>query len=90
MDILNALIDSNTIPALAAFLLGVLTSISPCPLAANIAAVAYLSKSLKTAKNTLANGVYYALGRAASYTLLAVWCLKYKMETQPELKGRRV
>jgi len=72
MDILNALIDSNTIPALAAFLLGVLTSISPCPLAANIAAVAYLSKSLKTAKNTLANGAYYALGRAASYTLLAV------------------
>lgn len=72
MDILNALIENNTIPALTAFLLGVLTSISPCPLATNIAAIAYLSKSLKTVKNTLVNGVYYALGRAASYTLLAV------------------
>ena len=72
MDILNALIDSNTIPAFTAFLLGVLTSISPCPLATNIAAVAYLSQSLKNVKNTLANGAYYALGRAASYTLLAI------------------
>lgn len=72
MDILNALIDNNTIPSLTAFLLGILTSISPCPLATNIAAVAYLSKNLKTVKNTLANGAYYALGRAVSYTLLAV------------------
>jgi cytochrome c biogenesis protein CcdA len=72
MDILNVLIDNNTIPAFTAFLLGILTSISPCPLATNIAAVAYLSKDIKTIKNTLANGAYYALGRAASYTLLAV------------------
>lgn len=72
MNIINVLIDSNTIPAFTAFLLGILTSISPCPLATNIAAVAYLSKNLKTVKNTLTNGAYYALGRAASYTLLAV------------------
>ncbi|HOI97952.1 MAG TPA: sulfite exporter TauE/SafE family protein, partial [Candidatus Pacearchaeota archaeon] len=39
MDILNALIDGNAVPAFTAFLLGVLTSISPCPLATNIAAV---------------------------------------------------
>ncbi|MDD4625171.1 MAG: hypothetical protein PHC82_02515 [Candidatus Pacebacteria bacterium] len=38
IDILNALIESNTIPVFTAFLLGVLTSISPCPLATNIAA----------------------------------------------------
>jgi len=73
MDILNALIDNNTIPALTAILLGILTSISPCPLATNVAAIAYLSKKLKTVKNTLANGAYYALGRAASYTLLAIF-----------------
>jgi len=72
MELLNALIDNSSIPAITAILLGVLTSISPCPLATNIAAIAYLSKNLKTVKNTLANGIYYALGRAASYTLLAV------------------
>jgi len=72
MDILNSLINNGTIPVLTALLLGILTSISPCPLAANVAAIAYLSKNLKTVKNTLANGVYYALGRAISYTLLAI------------------
>lgn len=72
MEFLNTLIEGSSIPAITAMLLGVLTSISPCPLATNIAAIAYLSKNLKTVKNTLANGIYYALGRAASYTLLAV------------------
>jgi len=73
MDILNAMVDSNIFPALTAFLLGILTSISPCPLATNIAAIAYLSKELKTVKDTLTKGAYYALGRAASYTLLAIF-----------------
>jgi len=72
MDILNSFIDNSNLPTLTALLLGILTSISPCPLATNIAAIAYLSKSLKTAKNTLANGFSYAFGRAASYTLLAI------------------
>ena len=72
MDILNSFIDNNTFPVLTALILGILTSISPCPLATNIAAVAYLSKKLKTARNTLANGFYYAFGRAVSYTLLAI------------------
>lgn len=72
MDILNVLINGSAIPALTAFLLGILASISPCPLATNVAAIAYLSKNLKTVKNTLASGIYYALGRAASYTSLAI------------------
>jgi len=72
MNIINALIDGNTMPALTVLLLGILASISPCPLATNIAAIAYLSKNLKTAKNTLINGAYYTFGRAVSYTLLAV------------------
>jgi len=71
-DILNALAGGDSMPVLASFLLGILTSISPCPLATNIAAIAYLSKDLKKAKDILANGAYYAFGRAASYTLLAV------------------
>ncbi|MCU0652952.1 MAG: aromatic aminobenezylarsenical efflux permease ArsG family transporter [Candidatus Pacebacteria bacterium] len=73
MDILNNFIDNSTLPVLTALLLGILTSISPCPLATNIAAIAYLSKNLKTVKNTLTNGAYYALGRAASYTGLAIF-----------------
>ncbi len=71
MDLINFLIDNYNIPLLTAFLLGILTSISPCPLATNITAIAYISKEIKTIKKTLLNGLYYTLGRGISYTLLA-------------------
>jgi len=70
-EILNFFIDSYDIPILTAFLLGVLTSISPCPLATNITAVAYISKDVRTARHTLLSGFSYTLGRGISYTLLA-------------------
>ncbi len=72
MDLINSLIDSYNIPLLTAFLVGILTSISPCPLATNITAVAYISKELKTTKKTILNGLFYTLGRAATYTLLSL------------------
>jgi cytochrome c-type biogenesis protein len=71
MDIINSLIDTYNIPILTAFLIGILTSISPCPLATNITAIAFISKDIKTPKNTLLNGLFYTLGRGISYTLLA-------------------
>lgn len=49
-----------------------LTSISPCPLATNITAIAYISRDIKTPRNTLLNGFYYTLGRGFSYTILAL------------------
>jgi cytochrome c-type biogenesis protein len=70
-DVINVVIDSYNIPVLSAFLLGVLTSISPCPLATNITAVAYISKDIKTSKHTIMSGLFYTLGRGISYTLLA-------------------
>ena len=70
MDYINFLIDNYNIPLLTAFLLGILTSISPCPLATNITAIAYISKKIKTAKHTLLNGLFYTLGRGISYTVL--------------------
>lgn len=72
MNLINFLIDNYNIPILTAFLLGILTSISPCPLATNITAVAYISKEIKSAKTTLLNGIFYTLGRGASYTILAI------------------
>jgi len=71
MDFINSLIDNNNWPILTAFLLGVLTSISPCPLATNITAIAYISKEIKTVKHTLFNSLFYTAGRGLSYTLLA-------------------
>lgn len=71
MDIINNLIDTYNIPVLTAFLIGILTSISPCPLATNITAIAYISKDIKTPKHTLLNSLFYTLGRGVNYTILA-------------------
>lgn len=71
MDFINNLIDNYNIPILTAFLLGILTSISPCPLATNITAIAYISKDIKTPKHIILSGLFYTLGRGISYTLLA-------------------
>jgi len=71
MGLINSLIDNYNIHILSAFLLGMLTSISPCILATNITAIAYISKEIKTVKNTLLNGLFYTIGRGISYTLLA-------------------
>ena len=72
MDWINYLIDTFNLPFLSAFLIGLMTSISPCPLATNITAIAYISKDInKTPKHTLFNGLFYTLGRAISYTILA-------------------
>lgn len=74
MDItktIYSIINSYNIPVLSAFLIGLLTSISPCPLATNITAIAFISKDIKTPKHTLLNGFLYTIGRGISYTLLA-------------------
>jgi cytochrome c biogenesis protein CcdA len=71
MEFINTIIANYNIPVLSAFLLGILTSISPCPLATNITAIAYISKDIKTPKHTILSGLFYTLGRGISYTLLA-------------------
>lgn len=72
MEFLNSLIDQYNIPIFSAFILGIMTSISPCPLAANITAIAYISKDIKNTQNTLISGLVYTLGRGISYTFLAM------------------
>lgn len=76
IDALNALIDVYNVPALTALLLGILTSVSPCPLATNIAAIAYLSKDAHaSAGRTFLRGLAYTLGRVVSYTAVALLLL---------------
>lgn len=55
---------------MTAFLLGLLTALSPCPLATNIAAVGYISKDLDNRRRIFFNGLLYTLGRVVAYTLL--------------------
>ena len=47
MDFLQSLLDNSSIPAITAFILGLLTAISPCPLATNITALGFISKDIE-------------------------------------------
>jgi cytochrome c-type biogenesis protein len=72
MDWLQTLLDNSSTPALTAFLLGLLTALSPCPLATNIAAIGFIGKDIEDRKRIFRNGLLYTLGRILSYTLLGV------------------
>lgn len=72
MEYLQNLADGSSWPILTAFLLGLMTAISPCPLATNITATAYLSKDIGNKRRVLFNGVFYTLGRMFTYTVLGL------------------
>jgi len=63
--------DGAIVAAGSAFWLGVLTSISPCPLATNVAAISYISKGLGTPRRVFATGALYTIGRMLTYLALA-------------------
>jgi len=62
----------SNIPIITAFFLGILTSISPCPLATNITAVAFISQKIGHKKYILLAGTIYTLGRMIAYSLVGV------------------
>ncbi len=70
MQFLQHLVDQSTFPLFTAFLLGLMTAISPCPLATNITALAFISKDVESRRKVFLNGLYYTLGRAITYTVL--------------------
>lgn len=72
MEWLQTLLDNSTAPALTAFLLGLLTAISPCPLATNIAAIGFISKDIENRKRIFLNGVLNTIGRVIAYTVLGI------------------
>lgn len=72
MDWLQTLLDNSSTPTQTAFLLGLLTALSPCPLATNIAAIGFIGKDIEDRKRIFRNGLLYTLGRILSYTLLGV------------------
>ncbi len=57
---------------ITAFWLGILTSISPCPLATNIAAVSFVGRRVDSPGSVIIAGSLYTLGRALTYAFLGV------------------
>ncbi|MCB9310439.1 MAG: sulfite exporter TauE/SafE family protein [Lewinellaceae bacterium] len=72
MEYLQHFLENYNIPILSAFILGLMTAISPCPLATNITATAYISKNISNKRKVFISGVLYSLGRAFSYTAIGL------------------
>lgn len=72
MDFLQSILDNTSIPAITAFILGILTAISPCPLATNITAIGFIGKDIENHHRIFINGLLYTLGRIITYTILGV------------------
>lgn len=72
MDFLQNLLDNSNIPIITAFLLGLLTAISPCPLATNITAIGFISKDIGNRNKIFLGGLLYTLGRVVAYTVLGI------------------
>jgi len=58
--------------SISALWLGILTSISPCPLATNIAAISYIGRRVDSARHVFLSGALYTAGRTLCYLVLAV------------------
>ncbi len=64
--------------------LGILTAISPCPLATNIAAISFVSKKITNPKRVFWAGIFYATGRGLTYTVLSS-SIAYFVLSTPEM-----
>ena len=70
-ELLSGLLENSSIPFVTALLLGLMTAISPCPLATNITAIGFIGKDIENRNRVFYNGLVYTLGRAVTYTGLA-------------------
>lgn len=81
MEFLHSILENSEYAALTAFILGLITAISPCPLATNITAIGYISKDLENKKMVFVRGMVYTLGRAIAYMAVG---LIFFLVAQPE------
>lgn len=72
MEWIQSLLESTHIPWVTAFLLGILTAISPCPLATNITAIGYISRDIESRHRIFWDGMLYTVGRIIAYTVLGL------------------
>lgn len=85
MDLLESLFENSQTPFLSALILGLMTAISPCPLATNITAIGFISKDLTNKKIVFIKGLVYTLGRAITYTSIGL--IFYFGSSQLNLSG---
>jgi len=93
-ELITGLYENTNIPVLSAFFLGLLTAISPCPMATNITAIGFISKDLEVKNRVFYNGLIYTLGRVLSYSGLAIILYvgadQFKLSSFFQLYGEKI
>lgn len=94
MEFLQSIYENSNFPLLTALILGLMTALSPCPLAMNITAIAFIGKDIEEKKKVFYSGLYYTLGRAISYTglgfILYFGASKFQIARFLQLYGERI
>ena len=72
MELLQNILENSQYAFLTAAILGLMTAISPCPLATNISAIGFISRDLTDRRRVFLNGLVYTLGRAITYVGIAL------------------
>ena len=90
MDFLQSLLDNSSIPAITAFILGILTAVSPCPLATNITAIGFISKDIENHHRIFINGLLYTFGRIVTYTALGLFLFFVRVQVCSWFKRQSV
>lgn len=72
MEFLQTILENSQYSILTAFILGLMTAISPCPLATNISAIGFISRDIADRRRVFIKGLIYTLGRAVTYTGIGV------------------
>jgi sulfite exporter TauE/SafE len=85
MDFLQRLLENTQYSVLTAMILGLMTAISPCPLATNISAIGFISRDLSDRRRVFLNGIVYTLGRAITYVGIAL--IIYFSASQMDISG---
>jgi cytochrome c biogenesis protein CcdA len=76
------MMGTSDVAIVASFFIGLMMAISPCPLATNITAIAFVSKNITNKFKTLMIGVSYTLGRMLTYVLIASSIVYFGLNTQ--------
>lgn len=72
MEFLRTVLENSQYSLITAFILGLMTAISPCALATNITAIGFISRDIENQRRVFISGLIYTLGRAISYTSLGI------------------
>ena len=93
-EFLNNLYADTSVPFVSALVLGLLTAISPCPMATNITAIGFIGKDIENKNRIFYNGLIYTLGRTFAYTALAIIIFlgadQFKISGAFQLYGQKI